>query len=53
MCPLVSYYLHLLVDEYWITETSIVEGKVEIHTGASIIGLSYPEGEKEWGKKNK
>lgn len=33
---------------YWITETSIVVGKVEIHTGTSIIGLCYPEGEKEW-----
>lgn len=44
---MVSYYLHLFIDMYWITKTSIVEGKVEIHTGTSVIGLCYPEGEKE------
>lgn len=38
---------------YWIAETSIVEGKVEIHTGTNVIGLCYPEGEKEQGGKMK
>lgn len=35
-------YLYLFVNMYWITESPVVEGKVEVDTGTCIVRLSHP-----------
>lgn len=39
----ISFYLHLLIDVHWITKSPVVEGKVKVDAGASVVCLSHPE----------
>lgn len=37
-----SFYLHLFIDVYWISESPVVEGEVKVDTSASVVRLSHP-----------
>lgn len=37
-------YLHLFIHMYWFTESPVVEGKVKVDTGTSVVCLSHPVG---------
>lgn len=35
-------HLHLFIHVYWITESPVVEGKIKVDTGTSVVRLSHP-----------
>lgn len=35
-------YLYFFKYVYWVTESPVVEGKVEVDAGTGIISLSHP-----------